>query len=66
MVWYVRQKLTIELINPLCLVEVWGRDPPWLLPIGHSQFNPLTDCCHIYTHEDLSAYWFYEHERKIS
>jgi len=35
MVWYVRQKITIE------------------------QIYPLTDCCHIYTHDDLLAYLFY-------
>jgi len=23
---------------------------------------PLMDCCHIYTHGDLSVYWFYKHE----
>jgi len=40
-VWYVRQKLTKELI---CL---------------------LTDCCHIYTHDDMSVYLFYEHESKM-
>jgi len=26
---------------------------------------PLTDCCHIYTHDDLLVYLFYEHERKM-
>jgi len=41
MVWYVRQKITIELIYP------------------------LTDCCHIYIHDDLSVYSFYECERTM-
>ena len=27
--------------------------------------NLLTDCCHIYTHDNLSVYWFYEHKRKM-
>jgi len=26
---------------------------------------PLMDSCHIYTHNDLSVYLFYEHERKM-
>ena len=26
---------------------------------------PLMDCCHIYTHDNLSVYWFCQHERKI-
>ena len=37
-VWYERQKLTVELIYS------------------------LTDCCHIYTHDDLSVYLIYEDE----
>jgi len=27
---------------------------------------PIIDCCHIYTHDNLSVYSFYEHERNLN
>jgi len=33
--------------------------------IAIERIYPLTECCHIYTHDDLSVYLFYEHERKM-
>ena len=44
-----------------------ARDMVWCIrqKITIELIYQLRECCHIYTHDDLSVYWFYGHERKM-